>query len=174
MSDLKRPALHNLRLRRAGPADAAEIARLSRAFRDELGEPSQHLSAAAVLRDGFGDTPEFQVFLAETAGDAVGYTLFLNSYEPTYAEAGTYLADLYVVPSARRNGVARQLVAAVAAETRRRGRTFVWWISMAHNSKAEAFYRSLGVSVVATNAYAATRFSTFDQLADAAPDVDDP
>ena len=156
---------HDITLRRAGPADAAEIARLSQAFRQELGEPSEHLSEAAVLRDGFGDNPEFQVFLAEIAGDSVGYALFLNAYEPTYAEAGTYLADLYVVPGARRRSVARNLVAAVAADTRRRGRTFVWWISMSDNSKAEAFYRSLGVSVVATKAYAATRFSTFDRLA---------
>lgn len=171
MSETVDMAPQDIILRRAGPADAAEIARLSRAFRDELGEPSEHLNEAAVLRDGFCDRPEFKVFLAERAGDVVGYALFLDAYEPTYAEAGTYLADLYVAPGARRTGVARSLMAAVAAETRRRGRTFVWWIAMATNSNAEAFYRSLGVSTVATKAYAATRFSTFDQLADTAPPV---
>ena len=153
-----------LTLRHAAPADAAEIAGMSSAFRRELGEPDGHLNEAAVRRDGFGESPEFEVLIAEFSGTVVGYALFFRSYEPTYAEAGYYLADLYVKPQARRRGVARALVSAVAAHTHQRGRTFVWWIAMADNENATAFYRSLGVSAVSATAYAATRFSTFDQL----------
>ena len=76
------------------------------------------LDEAAVLRDGFGDNPEFEVILAEGGNGAVGYALYFDSYEPTYAARGLYLADLYVDQAFRRQGIGRALLAAVAAESR--------------------------------------------------------
>lgn len=162
----------DLKLRRAGPADAAEIASMSRAFREELGEPADLLSEEAVRRDGFGEDPEFEVFLAEHSGESIGYALFFKSYDPTYAEAGFFLADLYVKPQARRRGVARALMAAVIAHARRRGRAYVWWVSMVTNKNAAAFYQSLGVATVQMNAYAATRSDSFEKLAQEALPVE--
>lgn len=157
-----------LGLRRACPADAAAIAAMSARFRAALGEPPDHLTEAAVLRDGFGPDPEFEVILAEVDGDIAGYALFLNGYEPTYAARGLYLADLYIEVHWRRRGIARAMVAAVAAESRRRGRTFVWWVTLANNTEAQAFYRTLGVVAVPMLAHAATPFDGFEALADEA------
>ena len=161
-----------VRFRRAGPTDAAAIARMSHDFRAALGEPPDLLNEAAVLRDGFGERPEFEVILADGGNGAVGYALYFDSYEPTYAAQGLYLADLYVDQAFRRQGIGRALIAAVAAESRRRGRVCVWWVRLAANTAAQDFYASLGVNAVPMLAYAATEFSVFDQLADAAPPVD--
>jgi GNAT superfamily N-acetyltransferase len=162
----------NIKLRRAGPSDAAAIARMSHDFRAALGEPPDLLDEAAVRRDGFGVSPEFEVILAEGENGAVGYALYFDSYEPTYAARGLYLADLYVDQAFRRQGIARALLAAVAAESRDRGRVFVWWVRLATNTAAHDFYASLGVNAVPMVAYAATEFSIFEQLADAAPPVE--
>ena len=158
--------------RRAGPADAAAVARMSSDFRAALGEPTDCLDEAAILRDGFGERPEFEIIIADLEGDAVGYALYFDSYEPTYAARGLYLADLYVDQAFRRLGIGRALISAVAAESRRRGRVFVWWVRLASNTAAQDFYASLGVKAVPMLAHAATEFSVFEELADSAPPVE--
>ena len=52
------------------------------------------------------------------------------------------------------------------------GASFVWWVRLATNTAAHDFYTSLGVNAVPMVAYAATEFSIFEQLADAAPPVE--
>ena len=165
-------AKSSVNFRRAGPADAAVVARMSSDFRAALGEPTDCLNEAAVLRDGFGERPEFEIILAEIEGQPVGYALYFDSYEPTYAARGLYLADLYVDQAFRRRGVGRSLISAVAAESRRRGRVFVWWVRLMANTAAQDFYASLGVKAVPMLAYAATEFSIFEELADSAPPVE--
>ena len=55
------------------------------------------------------------------------------------------LEDLYVVPSARGQGVARQLIATVAQEARARGACKVHWKTRESNSVARALYEKLAV-----------------------------
>jgi ribosomal protein S18 acetylase RimI-like enzyme len=132
-----------LRVRRASPEDAAAVAAMSRALREIDGDPPQHLTAEALLRDGFGPEPQFALLVAELDESVVGYALFHDSYEPIYAARGVYLCDLFVKSEARRQGVGRALVAAVARDARNRGRSFVWWVSRPHNKAAHAFYAEL-------------------------------
>lgn len=155
-------------VRRGRRGDADAIAALSTAFRAELEEQTTGLTATAYLRDGFGRKREFDVLIAEVDGMPVGYTLFFESYEPTYCERGLYLADLYVRPEHRKAGIGRTLVACVAAESRRRKRTFVWWLALATNPEAQAFYTHLGVVTVPVMANAAFG-ETFEKLAAQAP-----
>ena len=164
------PPARGCKIRRAHRRDAAEIARMSAAFRRELDEPTVGLTEEAVLRDGFGRRAEFDVFIAETDGLTGGYALFFESYEPTYSERGLYLADLYVKPECRRGQLGRALVASVAAESRRRKRSFVWWVTIATNSSARAFYERLGVVAVPVVAHAAFG-DTMEALAASAPPV---
>jgi ribosomal protein S18 acetylase RimI-like enzyme len=55
-----------------------------------------------------------------------------------------HLADLYVVKSARRKGVGRALMAAVARECRKAGGTWVAWYVQRDNREARGFYRAIG------------------------------
>jgi GNAT superfamily N-acetyltransferase len=131
-------------VRRARLDDAESIARLGQALNIQQGDPSTHFTAEAVRRDGFGDAPRFEAWLAELDGRAVGYTLVVPAaYETGYAKAGVYVQDIFVVPEARHRGVGRALMAAVAADARRRGLEFIWWASRTWNTESHAFFRTL-------------------------------
>ncbi len=152
----------------ARPEDAAALAGLAGELREALGQAPGALDAAAILRDGFGPRPEFDAIIARSGGADCGYALFRESYEPAYAARGLYLADLYVRPAWRRNGLGRALIAAVAAESRRRGRIFVWWVSVGAGRETQKFYEGLAMTSAPTTAYALTPFDEFDQLANEA------
>lgn len=161
---------HHTMIRLGRRHDAREIAAMSAAFRAEVGEPTVGLTEEAVLRDGFGYQPEFEILIAECNGQVAGYTLYFESYEPNYSERGLYLADLYVRPEYRDRGLGRALVACVAAESKRKKRQFVWWVALTDNAKAHAFYEHLGVVAVPVLAHAAFG-ATFEALAASAPPI---
>jgi len=154
-------------IRIAAVADAEALAALAEEFHAAHGDPTGHLTPEAIRRDGFGADPEFQVLVAEARVGLVGYALFYDAYEPSYAARGVYMADLYVRPSARRRGVGRRLIAAVAGHARAHGRRYVWWVAQAANTRAQAFYRTLVSVELATMAYAVVD-GDFAELADAA------
>jgi GNAT superfamily N-acetyltransferase len=116
-------------VRRATAADVAVLVRFSRALSREEGETVRFITAEKMLADGFGRRPEFRTHLAELDGRPVGYSFDHDAYSGLFCERGVYLMDLYVAPRARRRGVARALLAAVARAARRRGRGYVWWTS---------------------------------------------
>lgn len=128
-----------------------------------LGDDPEFFDADRFLDDAFGAAPQFSVLVAEQQGTLVGYALFHDAYEPAFAARGVYLSDLFVAASARRGGVGRALIAAVARDGRRRGRTFVWWV--ARGDDARAFYRTFTDVEQPVTAHAIT-FETFQRLAD--------
>jgi len=131
-------------VRRALPDDAEVLAALGRALNIQQGDPSTSFTSEAVRRDGFGDPPRFEAWVAELDGQAVGYALVVPAaYETGYAKAGVYVQDVFVAPEARRRGVGRALLASVAADARRRGLAFVWWASRTWNTESHAFFRTL-------------------------------
>jgi GNAT superfamily N-acetyltransferase len=156
-----------LQIRPAVAADAPVLAGLIRQLNQFHGDPLEHCTAETILRDGFGERPAFAVFLAELDGESVGYALYHDAYEPVYAARGVYLSDLYVAETARRSGAGRALVAAVAAEARRRGAIFVGWVSRRWNTAAQDFYRRLGAIEEPTMSHAIA-FDAFTTLADEA------
>lgn len=131
-------------IRRAQIDDADALARLGRALNRQQGDPDEFFTAEAVRRDGFGATPRFEAWIAERAGEAIGYALVVPAaYETGYAKAGVYVQDLFVAPEARRCGAARSLLAAIAADTRARGLEFMWLASRAWNTESHAFFRTV-------------------------------
>ena len=59
--------------------------------------------------------------VAEVAGTVVGCALWFLNYSTWKGSHGIYLLDLYVQPAHRGSGLGRGLLAALAAESRRRG-----------------------------------------------------
>ncbi len=135
-------------IRPARTEDAEAIARLAAELRAHLGDPTDHLTPDAIRRDGFGTRPEFECIVAEVDGAAVGYAIFFEVYEPSFAAKGLYLADLCVTSSMRRRGIARSLISAVTTAARDRARTFVWWHAKPENTDALAFYKSLDLEII--------------------------
>ena len=154
-----------LALRAATAADAGRLVELVDALKASEGDQRGHFTLATALRDGFTGGPEFRVILAELDGRAVGYALFQPSYSTEWGQRGLFVHDLYVEPQARRQGVGRALLAAVAANARAEGRSFVWWASRPHNHVAQKFYQ--GVANISEPILAhALAFATFEGLAD--------
>src|SRR5215470_10748687 len=112
----------NLRVRRATARDSEAIARMSTAASRDEGVPPSSLDADLVRAHGFGQTPLFDAFVAEGAkGALIGHAITFKGYDVRYACPTMVLAELYVVPEARRDGVARRLVSALARRAREIG-----------------------------------------------------
>jgi GNAT superfamily N-acetyltransferase len=140
-------------------ADVDAVAVLAEALNQQHGDPTTHFTAAALRRDGFGEAPKFETWIATVEDRIVGYALVVPAaYETPYAKSGVYIEDLMVAPDARRRGAGRALVAAVAADARRRGFEFVWWTSRTWNTEAHAFFR-----ILATVEEPVIAFAVFDQ-----------
>lgn len=72
-------------------------------------------------RDGWGPQPVFEALIAELDGTPVGFALTFRNFSTWEGRPGLYVEDLYVTPDARRYGVGRKLLAAVAKRAVERG-----------------------------------------------------
>jgi GNAT superfamily N-acetyltransferase len=131
-------------IREAVADDAATLVSLVHQFEREEGKSAARLTVADVRAQGFGERPRFRVLLAEDAGRALGYALFYPSYDSEHAAKGLYLQDLFVVPEARRRGLGRALMAAVARACQADGGCYLFWNALEANHAGRAFYRRIG------------------------------
>ncbi len=154
-------------IRPAVPADADVLMRLIDGLNEHVGAPVGKLTRDLLLRDALCETPHFTVIVAEVDGIVGGYATWCDTYETEHATAGFYMNDLYVDPAFRRHGLARRLVARVAAECRRQGHGFVWWTQEPNNAEAAGFYASIGSQSELMVAHALYG-EGFDKLADEA------
>ena len=127
-------------VRRATLDDLAVLEHLWRAFGAEVPSPG-HIpidhstelgQVRAIVEDGLG-------FVAESGGEVVGMALARQD-APTLGK----LTDLYVVPRARRSGVAASLLAAVAEALAERGAVHLDLEVMGANVAARAVYQRWG------------------------------
>jgi ribosomal protein S18 acetylase RimI-like enzyme len=145
-----------IKIRKAEPRDVTALMRLKRLLAE--GEDALHaLSASEAdwLRDGFGPNPGFTAFVAErSAGDAVvgnpiignpivGMATCSQRVVTGWNGPVVFLQDLFVEPEFRAQGIARQLVARVAALARDLGSPIVELTVRADNP-AQLFYVSAG------------------------------
>jgi GNAT superfamily N-acetyltransferase len=131
-------------IREAVADDAATVVSLVHQFEREEGKSAARLTVADVLAQGFGERPRFRVLLAEDAGQALGYALFYPSYDGEHAARGLYLQDLFVEPKARKRGVGRALMAALARACQEDGGCYLFWNALETNHAGRAFYHQIG------------------------------
>ncbi|MBI1385156.1 MAG: GNAT family N-acetyltransferase [Rhizobiales bacterium] len=136
------------------PADAEALGGLVRALCVHQGDPTEHATTEAVLRDMISPGRAVDCLVAEEAGRLVGYVTFQSAYEAAHAARGLYVCDLFVSDEARGRGAGRRLLVAVAREVEARGLVYLWWVSKAWNSEAQAFYAGLGAMSEAVVAHA--------------------
>ena len=134
----------------AQPDDIPALMRLKRLLAQ--GEDSLHAvraSAADWLRDGFGDAAGFTAFvaLADDTGTVVGMATCSRRVVTGWNGPVIFLQDLFVEPAYRAHGIARALVARVAALARDVGSPIVELTVRADNP-AQAFYARTGFQPV--------------------------
>jgi ribosomal protein S18 acetylase RimI-like enzyme len=74
----------------------------------------------------------------------VGFATAGLIYDAERSAWALMLLDLYVAPEARRRGLARALMASLAAEALRHGAGCLWWGVDEGDDEATAFYRAIG------------------------------
>lgn len=132
------------RIRRATADDAAAVLRMARALAETVDDPPPELTEAEVARQISGPDPWAEALLALRGGEAIGYALFCRGFEAHTGQRRLWLADLFVDPAARANGVGRRLLAAVARRALELGCSAVCWDLWRDNAAGAAFYARLG------------------------------
>ena len=131
-------------VRRAGPADAEAVGRLLYDFNTEFDEPTPQPDALAErirqLLAG-GDTV---ILLSGHAPDGLAVLRFRKAIWADALEC--YLAELYVVPERRRQGLGRALMDAAIDTARAEGATHMDLGTGEDDVAARALYESLGFS----------------------------
>ena len=132
-------------IRRAHPGDEVEIAAMIR----ELAEFEKALDECTVTETQmhtalFGDHPVAYAHMAEIDGQIAATAVWFLNFSTWDGVAGIYLEDLYVRPAFRRRGLARKLLAPLAAECVARGGTRLSWAVLNWNVNAIALYDSAG------------------------------
>ncbi|WP_414546487.1 N-acetyltransferase family protein [Nostoc sp. CCY0012] len=139
----------NLILRFAEPADSnvlfdlikglAEYEKLSHAVTGNALDLQEHL---------FGSPKYVEAILAEYAGQSVGFALFFYNYSTFLTKPGIYLEDLFVLPEYRRQGIGKAILSKVAQIAVERNCGRLEWSVLDWNESAQAFYRSMGASIL--------------------------
>jgi ribosomal protein S18 acetylase RimI-like enzyme len=139
-------------IRAALASDAPAIGSLANQFAGYLrglGDRTDFkLTAEAYLRDGFGLRPAFEGLVAEEKGRVIGYLLYHFGYDSDGAFRNLHIVDLYVDAKARKQGVGRGLMMAVAAVARASDAQEMIWFVYHANDLAAAFYEGLGAQKI--------------------------
>ncbi len=144
--------------------EADRVAALCNAINSLDGNrPIVPMTGADVRRDLLDREPWAELFVAADGDALVGFVTGSRLHDSARSAGAYMVVDLYVVPEARRRGVARALLHAVTAETARRGGSMVWWTSKPGNDGAVAFYRAMGGVSEPVTAWS-LRGSAFDGL----------
>ena len=131
-------------IRPAVEADAATILGFVRELAEFEREPhAVKASVDDVRREGWGADPVFEALMAELDGAPVGFALTFRNYSTWEGRAGLFVEDLYVQPHARKFGVGRKLLAAVAQRAVERGCRRVD-LNVLNWNPARGFYDRIG------------------------------
>ncbi|HEY8009889.1 MAG TPA: GNAT family N-acetyltransferase [Rudaea sp.] len=130
-------------IRQATIHDLEKIAPLFDAYRQFYRQPADVDLARRFLRERFAHH-ESVILLALDAGDAaIGFTQLYPLFSSVRATRKYLLNDLFVAPSARRKGIAANLLAAAAEFARANGAASLSLTTAVDNLPAQKLYESL-------------------------------
>ncbi|BDG71103.1 GNAT family N-acetyltransferase [Roseomonas fluvialis] len=135
-------------IRTARPAEADDVAAMFNAINSLDGPgPVVPMTGAHVRHHLLGPNPLSMLRVAEADGVLAGFVTGNIVFDSTRAAGGCIVVDLFVRPEFRRRGIARALMAALAAETRAAGAVCLWWGVDDGDDEASAFYDSIGAVI---------------------------
>ncbi len=135
-------------IRKAEKSDAASILFLIRELAIFEKEPQAVIvTQAQIERDGFGDRPLFECFVAEVADQVVGMALYYPRYS-TWKGPTFHLEDLIVTEPMKGKGIGTQLYKAFIEYAHEVGVERVEWAVLDWNLPAIEFYQKSGATVL--------------------------
>ena len=134
-------------IRKAKKSDAASILFLIRELAIFEKEPRAVIvTQAQIEKDGFGDYPLFECFVAEVTNQVVGMALYYPRYS-TWKGPTFHLEDLIVSEPMRGNGIGTQLYNAFLEHAYGTGVKRVEWAVLDWNLPAIKFYQKSGATI---------------------------
>tara|TARA_B100000678_G_scaffold59653_1_gene48183 strand:+ start:72812 stop:73303 length:492 start_codon:yes stop_codon:yes gene_type:complete len=97
-------------------------------------------------RDGFGENPLFNCFVAETEGKIIGMALFYFRYS-TWKGKTVHLEDLIVNEAYRGHGIGFQIYKKVMEFAAENNLKRVEWVVLDWNAPAINFYKNTGATI---------------------------
>ena len=129
-------------MRRAEPADAADVARLLHDFNTEFDDPTPGVAVLTERARELIAAGEIVVLLAGEGPDGLAQFRFLRSVWSGGLDV--YLEELYVVPARRGQGIGRALLEATMATAREAGATHIDLNTGETDTAARSLYESAG------------------------------
>jgi len=137
----------DLKLRRSEKKDMNFVLKLIKELAIFEREPDAvKITEEELIRDGFGKSPAFKVFVAELDGEIVGMALFYQRYS-TWTGKSIHLEDLVVSKNYRGKGIGSKLYAKVLHYAFEHNFKRVAWEVLDWNKVAIDFYRSTGAVI---------------------------
>ena len=130
---------------RATPDDVTAISQILGETEAYYGGDNAPGDPAQIRAALFGEHPIATVLLARDGADVLGLASYSFLWPAAGAETSLFLKELYVRESARRHGIAAQLMDAVRNAATAAGCSRVEWTADADNPPALAFYEAYGV-----------------------------
>jgi GNAT superfamily N-acetyltransferase len=137
----------SLRIRVGTTRDVSIILSMIRGLAEyERLESQVKVTAARILRDGFGRRPYFKTLICREGKITVGFALYFFTYSTFLARPTLYVEDLFVLPELRGKGAGKALLGALARIAMRHGCGRMEWAVLDWNVPAIKFYKRLGAS----------------------------
>lgn len=130
-------------LRRVTPAEREELLALARAFHAEDGHPLDTGGELAVALTCAGH-PLARGYLIVQEGSTAGYCVLTLGFGIEFGGPDIFLDDLYLLPSARGQGLGRKVMAAIEGEARGLGARAIHLVVAPGNARAQRLYRASG------------------------------
>ena len=132
-------------IRRAEQNDTAAITEMIHGLAEfELASDQCTVNETQVSAALFGSSPTLHAHVADVGGEVAAMVLWFLNFSTWDGVPGIFLEDLFVRQAFRRRGLARALIAALAAECVDNGYTRLSWAVLNWNSDAIALYDSIG------------------------------
>lgn len=138
----------HMNIRPAKTDDMYDVLQLIKELATFEKEPDAvEITVEDLIRDGFSDTPLFNVIVAEHDQKIIGMALYYNRYS-TWKGKTIHLEDLIVTETMRGTGAGYALYAEIMNIAKREGVRRVEWVVLNWNEAAINFYKKSGASVL--------------------------
>jgi len=146
-------------IRKAIKEDVSDILRLLVELAVFEKEPDAvKVTEEELIKDGFGNRPRYECFLAEVENQIVGLAFFTERYS-TWVGDTLHLEDLIVTQKYRGKGIGLSLYRSFLNEARKREVNRVEWSVLDWNKSAIDFYKKSGAQVDSLNAWKIVRMN---------------
>ena len=137
-----------MNIRKGKPEDMSEVLALIQELAHFEKEPKAVIiSVEDLIRDGFGETPLFHVFVAEVDKEIVGIALYYYRYS-TWKGKTIHLEDLIVKESMRGSGLGYDLYSEIIKQAQKDKVRRIDWNVLDWNTPAIDFYEKTGAKVL--------------------------